>query len=406
MKKTKLFAVLVISILAISGFAMAQEQSASDTSTRFFIKSNNDVLKAAYGVHHNFDNGFTTELSPGQVKLLQKLGVETEKVEIYTILARPVCGDGTCHPSEVNSCPDDCGGSPEPCTLSSQYPWGIERVNGGTGGAGIIVAVLDTGVDTNHPDLMDNIVDDVGCVGIGYSSCEDDNGHGTHVSGTILANGGPKSKGIYGVVPEARLIAIKVLDKKGRGYTDDIAAGMIYAVDNGADIISMSLGGSESDFINDAVDYANENGVLVVAAAGNSGPAEDTIIYPAANPGVVAVAAFDLIDDIARFSSRGINDGDWTIEEREIEFAAPGVNVLSTMNNGCYATGSGTSMATPHISGIAARDWQGSASDTRTYLQVLAEQYTKDTTNGYDYGLLGDDIEAGFGLPIALPTTQ
>ncbi|NOR85017.1 S8 family serine peptidase [archaeon] len=400
MKKTAFFAILSISLIAFSGLAIAYNANTPDTNTRTFIKSNNGILKAAYGVRHNFDTGFTTDLSPGQIKLLQKLGIETKEVQIYTISARPYCGDGKCHPARENAdtCPEDCGipPEPEPCTPNVQYPYGIEKVNGGTSGDDIIVAVLDTGIDTNHPDLKNNIIDN-NCVAFGYSTCEDDNGHGTHVSGTILANGGPESKGIYGVAPKAGLIAIKVLDSKGRGYTDDIAAGMIYAVDNGANIISMSLGGGESSLINNAVTYANNNNVLVVASAGNSGPIEDSIGYPAANPGVVAVAAFDSSNNIADFSSRGINDGDWLIEAREIEFAAPGVYVLSTMNNGCYATMSGTSMAAPHIAGIAARDWQGTATDTRTYLQELAQNYTN---NILDYGLSGDDIEAGFGLPI------
>ena len=401
MKKIILVGLVLGIMLATAGIVIAAgTEKAGDENSRYLIKSNNAILKMVYGVNHNFKSGFTTDLTRGQLKFLNRFGVETEQVGIYTILAKPVCGDGICHPSEPLKCPQDCDDpEPEPCTPSVQYPWGIERVNGGTGGANITVAVLDTGVDTDHPDLVANIVD---CVGFGYLGCEDDNGHGTHVSGTILANGGPESKGIYGIAPEAKLIAVKVLGKTGRGYTDDIAKGIEYAVDNGANIISMSLGGGEDPFINAAVDYANENGVLVVAAAGNSGPKLDSIIYPAANPGVAAVAAFDSLDNIADFSSRGTNDGSWTIESREIEFAAPGVSVLSAMNNGCYATGSGTSMATPHIAGIAARDWQADGASTRTYLQGLAETYTIDATDGYDYGLTGDDIEAGFGLPIII----
>jgi subtilisin len=112
---------------------------------------------------------------------------------------------------------------------------------------------------------------------------------------------------------------------------------------------------------------------------------------------VVAVAAFDSLDAMASFSSLGVNDGDWAIEEKEIEFAAPGVGVESTWNDGCYKYLSGTSMSTPHVSGIAARDWKGTAADTRTYLQELAYNYT---TQVFDYGQTGDDIEAGFGLPV------
>lgn len=263
---------------------------------------------------------------------------------------------------------------------------------------------MDTGVDKDHLDLKANIKDckDTTKRGI-KKGCADMNGHGTHVAGTIAANGGSDGKGIYGVAPEAELMAIKVCGARGC-WADDIAAGIEYAANKEANIISMSLGGNtQSPLIKDAIEYAvNVEGVLVVAAAGNDGHTDGygSIDYPAANVKVVAVAAFDLSDNMAYFSSLGVNDGDWTIEEREIEFAAPGVDVESTWNDGCYNIISGTSMATPHISGIAARDWQGSASSTRAYLQGLAVDYT---TEIYDYGQLGDDIEAGFGLPIVAP---
>ena len=397
-------------------------------NSRYLVKSDNSILKMVFGVKHKFDSGFTTELSKGQRKFLNRLGVETEEVAIYTISARPVCGDGICQSQEERkgSCPGDCDGldpecgdgicngdettescltdcpaEPEPtrdCEPLSTMPWGIEKVGGSNGGNGILVAVLDTGVDTNHPDLVENIITEH-CVAFGYRSCSDDNGHGSHVAGTILADGGSDSLGIVGVAPEAKLMAIKVLNRRGSGYTDDIAAGIYYAADKGANIISMSLGGPTQDtLMKDAIDYATDKkGVLVIASAGNSGPDLNSIGYPGANPKVIAVAAFSESNLIASFSSRGINDGNWVIEEREIEFAAPGVYVESTWRTGCYNTISGTSMAAPHIAGIAARDWQGTADTTRTHLQNLARTYTE---NVFNYGLPGDDIKAGFGLPI------
>lgn len=391
---------IVFVLIASVGFVVSgknQPQGQEDTSTRYLIKSDNGMLKAMYGVRHNFDSGFTTDLSPGQLKVLEKFGVEVEEVQIYSITARPTCNfNDICEPGlgENPSCTDckseivDPEPEPTECFPINEMPWGIEKVNGGVGGERIVVAVLDTGVDQDHPDLVGNIID---CVAFGYRTCEDGNGHGTHVAGTILANGN-----IIGVAPQAELIAIKVLKDNGRGYVDDIAAGIYYAADNGANIISMSLGGGESSLINDAVDYATEKGVLAIASAGNSGPAKGSILYPAANPNVVAVAAFDINNAIPYWSSRGINNDDWVIEVREIEFAAPGVAIESTLNDGCYGIKSGTSMAAPHVAGIAARDWTGTADGTRTYMQGLAEV-------GYDYGQLGDDIEAGFGLPIVLP---
>lgn len=398
LKITILFAVLAISILANSGFAMAQEDSASDTSTRFLIKSNNDVLKAVYGVHHNFDNGFTTELSPGQVKLLQKLDVETEEVQISYILVKPVCGDGICHPSESLKCPQDCREpdpepDPEPCTPSVQYPYGIVMVNGGSGGSGVTVAVLDSGVYTSHPDLDVEVCKDATLTGI-TDGCADAHGHGTHVVGTIAANGGD-GLGIFGVAPDATLMVIKVCGADGHCMNDDVAAGIRYAADEEADIISMSLGSDFPDSgISSAIDYAVSKGVLVVAAAGNDGPREGSIDYSAAYANVIAVGAIDIDKNIPRWSSRGIDDSDdTTISEKEVELGAPGVYVESTWNDGCYNTISGTSMATPHVAGLAAKLWQGNAADTRIYLQNL--------TKSHDLHTLGYDTATGYGLPIA-----
>ena len=134
---------------------------------------------------------------------------------------------------------------------------------------------------------------------------------------------------------------------------------------------------------------------MVVAAAGNDGPVDGSIDYPGANAKVIAVGAIDSDENVASWSSRGTNDGDYIIEEREVELAAPGVFVESTYKDGCYTSMSGTSMATPHVAGLAAKLWQDNADDTRTYLQNLAKLH--------DLHTVGDDTATGFGLPIALP---
>jgi subtilisin len=264
-------------------------------------------------------------------------------------------------------------------------------VNGSTEGAGVTVAVLDTGAYEDHLDLDVQVCKDATKRGI-VNGCKDGNGHGTHVAGTIAANGGSDGLGIYGVAPEASLMVIKVCRNSGSCWSDDIAAGMRYAADNGANIISMSLGSDvESSLIRDAIDYAAGKDVLVVAAAGNDGPSEGSIDYPGANAKVVAVGAIDGNEAVASWSSRGINDGDYMIENKEVEFGAPGVSVESASINGCYTTKSGTSMATPHVSGLAAKLWQGSASSTRAYLQNISK----------DIWTSGDDSATGFGLPVA-----
>ena len=364
---------------------------------RYYVHSDNAVVKALLGPVHQFDGVFSTDLTKGQVRALNRLGVKTEAVGLYYVSERPKCGDTICHPSEKNTCPTDCldSGEEPTCSPSTQMPWGVVKVNGGTGGANVTVAVLDTGVDVDHKDLKDNIVlceSKVTHFRQDMGSCDDAHGHGTHVAGTILANGGSTGTGIYGVAPDASLIAVKVCDRRGSCYGDDISSGIRYATDNGANIISMSIGGDSPDSqVLAAIDYATNNGVLVVAAAGNDGPSDGSIDYPAGYYKTVAVGATDSSNNVPDWSSRGINDGDWFTEEREVELAAHGVSIYSTYNDGCYATMSGTSMATPHVSGLAAKLWQGSADLTRDYLHTVSE----------DIWTTGDDTATGWGLPIA-----
>ena len=393
MKKYMLCVLTLMAVVLVAGSVIAYNQASTQVveNNRFLVKSTNSVLKMMYGIQHNFDNGFTTELTKGQLKALEKLGIEIEEVLLYHILAPP----GACSPWP--ECKNN-GEEPTPdertCYPSEQTPLGITKVNGGSGGEGINVAVLDTGVYTDHLDLDIKMCVDTTKRGI-KKGCNDLVGHGTHVAGTIAANGGSDGEGIFGVAPEANLWIIKVCGPAGC-WADDIAEAIKYAADQEVNIISMSLGGdSQSPLIKDAIDYATDKGVLVIAAAGNDGPADGSIDYPGANAKVIAVGAINSIETVPSWSSRGINPGlyEYVVEEKEVEFGAPGVAVESTFKDGCYAFGDGTSMATPHLAGLATKLWKGNAANTRNYLQEQARLH--------DLHIAGDDTATGFGLPIA-----
>ena len=168
------------------------------------------------------------------------------------------------------------------------------------------------------------------------------------------------------------------------------------AVDNGAHIINLSLGSDAlSSLIADAVEYATERGVLVVAAAGNDGPYANSIDYPGALADVVAVGALDIDVVIADWSSRGNNGASepYVTEEGDIEFAAPGVNVESTFNDGGYAILSGTSMASPHIAGFAAAAWDGEEESPAAAVRDLLRALSGDLDP------VGDDDASGWGMP-------
>ncbi|MBI5883170.1 MAG: S8 family peptidase [Elusimicrobia bacterium] len=227
-----------------------------------------------------------------------------------------------------------------------EQPWGIQRVNAAgawakTQGAGVRVAVIDTGIDYNHPDLKGNVYGGANVVNEAKpKDYMDDQGHGTHVSGTIAAL--KDGKGVVGVAPKAKLFGVKVLDAEGSGDYSTIIAGIQWAVKNKMQVANMSLGAEEGmDALHEAIKAATSAGLLIVAAAGNNG---GKVGYPAAYPEVVAVSASNSADKITSFSSRG----------PEIAFIAPGANIKSSFMGGGYENLDGTSMACPHVVGLAA----------------------------------------------------
>ncbi|MHB9301991.1 S8 family peptidase [Thermofilum pendens] len=275
-------------------------------------------------------------------------------------------------------------------------------------GRGVVVAVLDTGIDYTHPELKGKVVWCANTVGVKtytgtkLSNCADRNGHGTHVAGTIASaiNG----VGNAGVAPNVTLYAVKVLNDAGSGTYSDIAEGIIIAVkgpdgvagtSDDAKILSMSLGGSsDSQVLYDAVKWAYSNGAVLVAAAGNSGdgdPTTDNVAYPARYSEVIAVAAVDSNANVPTWSSDG----------PEVDVAAPGVNVYSTYKNGGYATLSGTSMATPHVSATVALIQALRLAAGKQPL-TPSQVYDVLTKTAKDINSPGFDVFTGYGLVDAL----
>lgn len=304
----------------------------------------------------------------------------------------PACKDGTTQPAQ-------------------SLPWGVDRIGADNAwsisrGTGVRVAVIDTGIEKAHPDLADNVVGGVNFVkGPGSarkapdsSAWNDDNGHGTHVAGTVAAL--DNTIGVVGVAPEADLFGVKVLDGSGTGHASDVVLGIEWSIANNMQVINLSLAeDTHVQALKDAVDAAAAAGIVVVASAANSGdgdPTTNDVLWPGKYESTIAVSATDSNDVVAHFSSDGA----------EVEIAAPGVNVLSTTRGGGYATMNGTSMATPHVAGVVAQmlaapvmasadsDANGawSSTEVRAYLQTTAD----------DLGTAGRDVFYGFGLADAM----
>ena len=282
-------------------------------------------------------------------------------------------------------------------------PYGIEitdadvAIDDGNTGDGVSVAILDTGIDAQHETLEENLGegwatedaagdDDCGggppwASGNDIDECleewDDDNDHGSHVAGTAAA--ADNGDGVLGVAPDATLHAVKVLDCEGSGTFDDIAAGIEWSADQGHEVQNMSLGSdSDSEVVEDAIEYAAGEGVVMVGSAGNDGECTDCVGFPARHPEVIAVSATDENDDLADFSSTG----------PEVELAAPGVDTLSTIPRDDYDEFSGTSMSAPHVSGAAASVIADGTTDREEVRSQLKE-------SADDIGL--DDNEQGAG---------
>jgi subtilisin family serine protease len=307
------------------------------------------------------------------------------------------------HAFDVPNDPYFASGQPYLAAIRMPQAWDLSH-----GSRGVTIAVLDTGV-TPVEDLAGQLLP-------GHNFVQDDDasfdeepapdsgdprdtsviGHGTLVAG-IAAASTNNGVGIAGVAWDASVLPVKVLNARGAGTDFQIAAGIVWAVDHGAGILNLSLGGSsESAGLCEAVAYATAKGTLVVAAAGNGH--KSVPAYPAACPGVVAVSATDTSGDFASFSNYGL----W------VDLAAPGIQITSTRNDGQYGSESGTSLAAPIIAGVAALlkaqhpDWDPAQIATRLE-QTAQDRGPAGRDSYYGHGLL--DAHAALGGPTQTPVT-
>jgi len=280
----------------------------------------------------------------------------------------------------------------DPAFSETGKVYGLNRIEAlpawdiSSGSGDIVLAILDTGIDPGHVEFADRIV-------AGYDfindddAPDDDHGHGTHVAG-IAAAAADNGYGSAGVCPRCKLMPIKVLGSNNSGTWGAVAAGIYFAVDNGARVINLSLAGvASSRTLEDAVAYAQEHDVIVVAAAGNAGSSEP--YYPAAIPWVVAVGATTEADTLLSSSDPGSNIGSNTGEH--LDLVAPGYRIYSTTKEGGYAYMTGTSMASPFVAGlaglVASLDHTLTASAITHLMAASAD----------DLGDEGKDISFGYG---------
>ncbi|MDA8217675.1 MAG: S8 family serine peptidase, partial [Dehalococcoidales bacterium] len=284
--------------------------------------------------------------------------------------------------------------------------WSVKRIGAGlvqasgNKGAGVKVAIVDSGIDYTHPDLDANYAGGYDFVN-NDGDPMDDNGHGTHVAGTVAA--ADNDSGVVGVAPEASLYALKVLDSSGSGSYSNVVAALEWCVDHGIQVTSNSYGsaGDPGTTVKAAFDAAYAAGIVNVGAAGNAGKTRtnvDNMIYPAKYDSVIAVAATDSSDNRASFSSTG----------PAAELAAPGVGILSTVPGGGYEAWSGTSMATPHVTGTVALMIAAGIKGRDTIRATLRQTADDLGSTGWDwlfgYGLVDADEAAGITPPPPPPS--
>ena len=292
---------------------------------------------------------------PSVKQIKQKTGkAAAPAVSVSSVSSSPVAADSVAAENRVRF-------------NAQEIPWGVKRVNAPSvwnriNYSKVRVAVLDSGVNYNHPDLKS--------ARNGYNAIDpskpalDDHGHGTHIAGTIAA--AADGKGVAGVVPGIQLYAVKVLDSAGGGKISAVASGVEWAVKNGMNVINMSLSSRWDSAVDDMITAAYKAGITIVASAGNYG---NQVRFPANMEETISVGAIGTDDTVPEFSCRG----------HDLDFVAPGVDIYSTTKDGGWANNTGTSMAAPHVTGLAALAVAAGAkgpAEVKTALQNAATQLT------------------------------
>jgi len=381
MKKILAVATVVIFLVSLGGTAVVGSQPERIPVIVVFKERPDAALVRAHGGGIKYTYyiipGIACSLPQEAIDALMKnpnVAYIEEDYEVHVISAetsaRPV------NPGKPAGTPGDSTQPPQ--TL----PWGIDRIDADIAwstdrGAGVKVAVLDTGIDKDHPDLETNVHGGISYVDRNPDKWDDRNGHGTHCAGVIAAL--DNDIGVVGVAPEAWLYAVKVLNSAGSGYVSDVIAGIEWSVDNNMQVISMSFGSnSDANSLHTACNNAYAAGLLLVAAAGNNG---GVVSYPARYSSVIAVSATDESDIITSWSNYG----------PDIEVGAPGDNIYSTYKNGGYETLSGTSMACPHVTATVALILVNPMLTNEQAREVLHN-------TAEDLGAVGFDPYYGYGL--------
>ncbi len=375
----KVFFLPVLAVALVVGIAQAQKPD-NDVRPGHYIVVLKDTVTDSRGVSEELGRTHGLEIAQTYRYALKGFAAMIPDARLDMVKKDPrvafVGEDRVVRldPTEsADAAPSNKGGKNS--SPSQTMPTGIRRI-GANGlankGAGVAVAILDTGIDLTHPDLVANIGSAGKTCVSGTTSANDDNGHGTHVAGTIAAVN--NTLGVVGVAPGAKLYAVKVLDRSGSGYTSGIICGIDWVTANaatyGIKVVNMSIGGtgtsdnncglSNGDAYHQAICRSTAKGVTYVVSAGNSSIDASKQVPAAYDDTVIAVSALADSDGAAGGvggpTGSGSDDTFATFSNygASVDIGAPGVSIYSTYKGGTYSTMSGTSMASPHVAGAAA----------------------------------------------------